>query len=82
LMARLGTISYGIYLWHDAVLAAILGRTTVPSGAASPLTTLGAFAATVAGAIVLGAASWYLVERPAQRRWRPRRRAAVAAVAA
>ena len=73
LMRWLGTISYGIYLWHDAVLAAILGRTTVPSHPTSLVVTLGAFAATVAGAIALGAASWYLVERPAQRRWRPRR---------
>jgi peptidoglycan/LPS O-acetylase OafA/YrhL len=81
LMAWLGTISYGIYLWHDAVLAAILGRTTVPSQPTSLLVTLGAFAATVAGAIVLGAASWYLVERPAQRRWRPRRPAPVVVAA-
>ena len=77
-VAWIGTVSYGIYLWHEAVLNAFAPPLAVGSATLSPLTTVALFAATVAGAIVVGAASWYLVERPAQRRWRPRRPAAVA----
>jgi peptidoglycan/LPS O-acetylase OafA/YrhL len=66
----LGTISYGIYLWHMVWMKAVL-RVLAPSALSlSPLAALGLFTGTVAGAVVLGAASWYLVERPAQRRWR------------
>jgi peptidoglycan/LPS O-acetylase OafA/YrhL len=80
-MTGLGTISYGIYLWHLPVLDAIVGRSTVPPGRSSLTTTAAVFIATVAGSVALGAASWYFVERPAQRRWRPRP-AAMAPVAA
>ena len=77
-MAWLGTISYGIYLWHVPALQQIVGYTSVPAVPASGAFTVKVLVATVAGAAALGAASWYLVERPAQRRWRPRRAAAVA----
>lgn len=67
-MVWLGTISYGIYLWHKPLLDMLAGTSaadSVPAGSAP-----GLIIATVAGSVVLGAASWYLVERPAQRRWR------------
>jgi peptidoglycan/LPS O-acetylase OafA/YrhL len=79
-VAWIGTVSYGVYLWHEMVLRAFARPLATGSATLSTWTTLGLFAATVAGAIVLGAASWYLVERPAQRRWRPRRPVPVAAV--
>jgi peptidoglycan/LPS O-acetylase OafA/YrhL len=72
----LGTISYGIFLFnvpvfvevrhalfHDAADPALVAP--APAGQTALLVVL-----TLAGAVALGAASWYLVERPAQRRSR------------
>jgi peptidoglycan/LPS O-acetylase OafA/YrhL len=75
----LGTISYGIYLWHVPVLDAIRGPfegvTVHSTGAATAIaTTVLAAAITVA----IAAASWYLVEQPAQRLFRGRRTPALA----
>ena len=71
-MAWLGLVSYGIFLWHDPVLVAWVRPHTI--GHAHP------FAATLAivvpASVALGAASYYLVERPALRLKEPRRRAA------
>ncbi|GIH06270.1 acyltransferase [Rhizocola hellebori] len=57
----LGTISYGLFLWHPFVLAAIYRP-----GGREPFT--GSFVSTysivLAAGIVLGAASYYLVEHP------------------
>jgi peptidoglycan/LPS O-acetylase OafA/YrhL len=71
----LGSISYGVYLWHLALLIAIqrgLGWKSF-SGHFFELYVLTALAATGAAA-----ASWYLLERPLLRRfsrpWRPGRR--------
>jgi peptidoglycan/LPS O-acetylase OafA/YrhL len=76
-VAWLGMISYGIYLWHVKLLEAMFGS---PGGAAvHPPGLVGVFGRvtlSVAAAVALGAASWYIVERPAQRRLRrvrPRR---------
>jgi peptidoglycan/LPS O-acetylase OafA/YrhL len=60
----LGTISFGIYLWHVPVLILLRGPFTPqprPIGAGA---LIALFAAVLAGAVVLGAASWHLLERP------------------
>ena len=62
-MVWLGTISYGIYLWHVPFRDLVDGWLGVPRGA---LAFGGMFALTLAGGIALGALSWYLIERPAQ----------------
>jgi peptidoglycan/LPS O-acetylase OafA/YrhL len=64
-LAWLGLVSYGIYLWHTTVLALLakwdFGKVAT-SGARSYL--LWAVVG-LSGAVVLAAASWYLIERPA-----------------
>jgi peptidoglycan/LPS O-acetylase OafA/YrhL len=66
LVSWLGTVSYGIYLWHVPLLQAINGH-SVPLHPTSLGHALGLLGLVAGGAIALGAASWYLVERPAQR---------------
>jgi peptidoglycan/LPS O-acetylase OafA/YrhL len=75
-MVWLGTVSYGIYLFQTPALAEL--RTLVTGIAFNPddwAASIGAgqtvvLAASAAVATVaIAAASWYLVERPAQRRW-------------
>jgi peptidoglycan/LPS O-acetylase OafA/YrhL len=65
-MSWLGTISYGIYLWHVPLLHAIQGS-AIPDRPVSAAHALGLLVVVAAGGIILGAASWYLVEQPAQR---------------
>jgi peptidoglycan/LPS O-acetylase OafA/YrhL len=60
-----GRLSYGIYLWHFPIVEA-LTQHHLGGGSASR------FAVTVALAVPLAAASFFLVERPMQRRLRPR----------
>lgn len=71
----LGVISYGMYLWHQPFRNVIDEWLGAPRGT---LAFAGLFVLTLAGAVCLGAASWHLVERPAQRwlryRSRPARR--------
>jgi peptidoglycan/LPS O-acetylase OafA/YrhL len=68
-LAWVGTVSYGIYLWHFPVLE-LIGPHLLANTASHPL---GAVALTwlgvLGGAVMLAAASWYLVERPLQRRF-------------
>jgi peptidoglycan/LPS O-acetylase OafA/YrhL len=61
----LGTVSYGIYLWHWPIFLALNGEHTGWSG--PPL-----FAARCAATVAVAAASWWLIENPI-RRWRPAR---------
>lgn len=68
-MVYLGTISYGIFLWHLVLLRLIIEIGDVPvfSGWFWPL-----WAATVAASVAAASLSWFLIERPIQR-WVHRR---------
>lgn len=74
--ASIGTVSFGLYLWHVPVLLWLRGSSLLP---------LNPGAATLVAlpvSLLLGAASWRLVERPAirlARRGAPRRRHSAAA---
>ncbi|OBH63136.1 hypothetical protein A5685_01805 [Mycobacterium colombiense] len=61
----LGTVSYGVYLWHWPIFLALNGERTGWSG-------LPLFAARCGATLVLAAASYWLLEQPI-RRWRPSR---------
>jgi len=61
----LGTISYGVYLWHWPIFLALNGEHTGWSG-------LPLFAARCGATVAAAGASWWLIEQPI-RRWRPSR---------
>ncbi|MBV9318419.1 MAG: acyltransferase family protein [Mycobacterium sp.] len=61
----LGTISYGVYLWHWPIFMVVNGELTGWSGL--PLFVLRCLAT-----VVVAAGSWWLIEQPI-RRWRPLR---------
>ncbi len=61
-----GLVSYGLYLWHWPVFVAASGTRLHMSG--FPL-----LAAQLAITFAIAAASFYLVERPIRRGWRPSR---------
>lgn len=64
----LGTVSYGLFLWHPLVLTVLhpdLAHETVGS-------TLRVYALTVGGALILASLSWYGLEQPLQRLGRRR----------
>ncbi|MCK8647214.1 acyltransferase family protein [Mycobacterium colombiense] len=61
----LGTISYGVYLWHWPIFLALNGEHTGWSG-------LPLFAARCGATLVAAGASYWLLEQPV-RRWRPAR---------
>ncbi|HEU4360443.1 MAG TPA: acyltransferase family protein [Mycobacterium sp.] len=59
----LGTISYGIYLWHWPIFLVLNGERTGWSGPAL-------FAVRGAATVGIAAASWWVIEQPI-RRWQP-----------
>jgi peptidoglycan/LPS O-acetylase OafA/YrhL len=66
-MVFFGTISYGIYLWHYQVLSWLIHQLWAIE---LPDHTLSIGILTFLGAVVLGSASWYLVEKPLMKRAR------------
>ena len=62
-VAWLGTISYGIYLWHWPIFLVLNGERTGWSG-------LSLFGVRCAATLAVSTVSWWVVERPV-RRWRP-----------
>jgi peptidoglycan/LPS O-acetylase OafA/YrhL len=71
----LGTVSYGIYLWHFPVLQ-LIARHLSRHPASEPAGVIAlVWLAVLAGGVALGAASWYLVEQPFQRVFGRRARA-------
>lgn len=67
-----GTISYGIYLWHFPVLDLVGPHLSSHPGSASIGIVVLLWVLVIAGGVGLGAASWYLIERPFQRVFGPR----------
>ena len=64
--AWVGTISYGIYLWHFPALL-LIERAVLPHPASASVASIVlVWLAAVAAAVLLGAASFYLIEHPAQ----------------
>ena len=57
----LGTVSYGLFLWHPFVLESVYVLTGRPKFTGDLLST---YLLTVAGGLVLAALSYYVVERP------------------
>lgn len=72
-LAWLGLISYGLFLWHDRLIYELADGGALGLIPGSPFVSM--WLVTVLISIPLGAASWYLVERPALRfkSIRPRR---------
>jgi peptidoglycan/LPS O-acetylase OafA/YrhL len=69
IMLWLGVISYGIFLYHDPFLDWLVRRGFLDSAPALPYVDL--LVVTLAASIAMGAASYYLVERPFLRRKDP-----------
>jgi peptidoglycan/LPS O-acetylase OafA/YrhL len=62
-LAWLGTISYGVYLWHWPIFLVLNGERTGWSG-------LPLFGVRCAATLAVSIVSWWAIERPI-RRWRP-----------
>jgi hypothetical protein len=62
-LAWLGTISYGVYLWHWPIFLVLNGERTGWSG-------LSLFGVRCAATLVVSIVSWWAIEQPV-RRWRP-----------
>lgn len=62
-VAWLGTISYGVYLWHWPIFLVLNGERTGWSG-------LSLFGVRCAATLAVAGVSWWAIERPI-RRWRP-----------
>jgi hypothetical protein len=64
-LAWLGTISYGVYLWHWPIFLVLNGERTGWSG-------LSLFAVRCAATLAVSTVSWWVIEQPV-RKWRPER---------
>jgi peptidoglycan/LPS O-acetylase OafA/YrhL len=76
-LAPVGLISYGIYLWHDIVVQ-VIWKHTQAGFTGGPVAWLGDCLLVLAITVPIAAASWFLVERPSMRRaaaWARRRSA-------
>jgi peptidoglycan/LPS O-acetylase OafA/YrhL len=62
-LAWLGTISYGVYLWHWPIFLALNGQRTGWSG-------LSLFGIRCAATLAVSTVSWWAIEQPV-RKWRP-----------
>ncbi|MGA9491690.1 MAG: acyltransferase family protein [Mycobacterium sp.] len=62
-LAWLGTISYGVYLWHWPIFMVVNGQRTGWSG-------LSLFAVRCAATLAVSTVSWWAIEQPI-RKWRP-----------
>ena len=62
-LAWLGTISYGVYLWHWPIFLVLNGERTGWSG-------LSLFAVRCAATLAVSTVSWWVIEQPV-RKWRP-----------
>jgi acetyltransferase len=79
-LAPIGLISYGVYLWHWVVLATIEHHGLHPVSTSDEIGTLGQVLLLLVLTLPLALASWLLVERPLLQRttWWERRRGLVA----
>jgi peptidoglycan/LPS O-acetylase OafA/YrhL len=78
-LAPIGLISYGIYLWHDTVVQVIWKHTSIGFHG-GPLAWLGDCVLVAVITLPIAALSWFAVERPAMRRaaaWARRRGPAI-----
>lgn len=66
-LAPIGLISYGIYLWHDIVIQYIWHHTSIGL-TGGPAAWLGDCVLVLAITLPIAAASWFVVERPLMRR--------------
>ena len=65
-MVALGTISFGIYLWHQPLLFLLRGSALKHSPVLSLPATCALAALILGGAIAIAALSWHVIERPLQ----------------
>jgi peptidoglycan/LPS O-acetylase OafA/YrhL len=82
-LAPVGLISYGVYLWHWVILSTLVHHETFILTGTGILETAVRVAALVAFTLPVALLSWVLLERPLLRRttgWERRRQAPVAAV--
>ena len=79
-MAWLGLVSYGIFLWHQPLLDQLLIEDLPGRAPVLPFVTV--LVVTTAGAVAIAAVSYYLVERPFLALKDPRRRETPAAAPA
>ena len=63
-LAPLGVISYGIYLWHFIVINVLIRHHAVPAAGSGPLRYFAHLLVAVGITVVVALASWLVIERP------------------